>query len=377
MTWLLALLLTLPAAADDPLTTTVQAVGVATVTDDAAQTERDAVLDAQRNAVEQAAGVLLQSETVVEQFELIRDSIRTKATGYLAKYEVLQRETVDGALRVTIRATVKLAPVASDLLEIEDAATRMGRPRLLVLFDESAPGKAAASRPGAREAERLLLAKGFELLDAEQFVRLNAPELLSQALAGDPKALLDAATKQQGEVAIVGRLAARKLDIAIPQMVSAGATVEARVIEVQTGRLVASRTLDLGGGGGLPGHTAFDAAAAYEGVLSKAVDELLTGGDEPLIGRILASWLVRPTTIELTITGLDFGQRRQLLDALAQVKGIDDVVSRSFEHQTLVVELLGRGKPEDLLDAIHNLPCGDKRLAVTGFAGGKATAELR
>ena len=376
MTWLLALLFVLSAGPDDALTTTIEAVGVATVGDDAAQAEREALLDAQRNAVEQAAGVLLRSETVVEQFELIGDTIRTKATGYLARYDVLRQQTVDGAFRVTIRATVKLGPVASDLLEIEAAAERMGRPRLLVLLDESAPEKAADSRPGAREAERLLISKGFELLDAEQFVRLNEGTLLSQALAGDTEALLEAATKQHGEIAVVGRIAARKLEVAIPRMVSAGATVEARVIEVQTGRLIASRTLDLGGGG-LPGHSAFDATAAYEGVLRKAATELLTGGDEPLIGRILADWLVRPTTVELAITGLDFWTRRQLLDALTKVVGIDEVLSRSFENETLVVELRGRGKPEDLLDSVHGLAFGERKLSVTGFGGGKAVAEVK
>ena len=41
-----------------------------------------------QQAVEQAVGVLVYSETQVENYELIRDSIRLRSAGYISSYEI-------------------------------------------------------------------------------------------------------------------------------------------------------------------------------------------------------------------------------------------------------------------------------------------------
>ena len=56
-----------------------------------------AIKDALRKAVEQAVGIFISSETVVENYEVLSDSIYSKAEEYVAEYKVL-REKEEGDL---------------------------------------------------------------------------------------------------------------------------------------------------------------------------------------------------------------------------------------------------------------------------------------
>ena len=72
------------AHAEDSKIQTVRVTGeVATVAGDDAQTEKNAKRDARRKAVEQGAGVLVSSNTIVRNFQLITDEIATSAKGVL------------------------------------------------------------------------------------------------------------------------------------------------------------------------------------------------------------------------------------------------------------------------------------------------------
>jgi len=73
-----------PAAAFADGIQTVSVEGEAAVIDgDPAQTERNVKRDARRRAVEQGAGVLVESNTIVRNFQLVADEIATSAKGVI------------------------------------------------------------------------------------------------------------------------------------------------------------------------------------------------------------------------------------------------------------------------------------------------------
>ena len=62
----------------------VEAEGVAAILNGDTDIARDkAIVDAQRKAVEQAAGVLISSESLVENYDLLSDRILTQSSGYI------------------------------------------------------------------------------------------------------------------------------------------------------------------------------------------------------------------------------------------------------------------------------------------------------
>lgn len=92
-----------------------------------------AVQSALRNAVAQAAGVAVQSETKMENFVTISDAVATRAQGYVTKYDVVSEKKLVDATAITVRATVSMAPLKADASLL---AKSLGGVRFLVLYDE-------------------------------------------------------------------------------------------------------------------------------------------------------------------------------------------------------------------------------------------------
>jgi hypothetical protein len=93
----------------------------------------DALKDALRNAVSQALGVVIRSETKVENFEVLQDAIATKSEGYIASYKVLKEGMVSGRYEMNVKAVVSLSPLRADAATL---AQSIGGIRFLVMYDE-------------------------------------------------------------------------------------------------------------------------------------------------------------------------------------------------------------------------------------------------
>ena len=123
-------------------TKTVTAEGVAAIQGNARDIARDAALeDAQKRAVEQAVGILIDSQTQVENFQLISDKILSQTKGYIKRYTVVG-ETVDSSLlRVRISADVALDKLTDDLTGIGILLGQMHKPRTIVMIAEQNIGR--------------------------------------------------------------------------------------------------------------------------------------------------------------------------------------------------------------------------------------------
>ncbi len=103
----------------------VEAKGVGLKRDDALQ-------DALRNAVGQAAGVAISSETNMENFVVIKDAVSAKTEGYVASYTVLKEIPFPDRYEITIQAKVSLNPLKADIQLLSKA---IGGVRFLVMYD--------------------------------------------------------------------------------------------------------------------------------------------------------------------------------------------------------------------------------------------------
>ncbi len=121
---LLALyLIILVGIAQESITVEVKGVGLR---------REDALQDALRNAVSQAIGVSLISESRVENFVLIQDAINTRTQGYVENYRVIRETPLANRFEVTISATVGLKPLRADINLLSAA---VGGIRFLVMYD--------------------------------------------------------------------------------------------------------------------------------------------------------------------------------------------------------------------------------------------------
>ncbi|NMO13856.1 hypothetical protein HPC49_05195 [Pyxidicoccus fallax] len=127
------------AAAPPPATVVKEVTGEAAIVDDNRDKAfADAKAAALREAVEQVAGVLVSSDTLTANSQLIHDRILTHSAGYVRTHEVLERKEEGGVAKVRVRAEVGTAQLDKDLQAVRALIGRLGNSRLLIVLQEQA-----------------------------------------------------------------------------------------------------------------------------------------------------------------------------------------------------------------------------------------------
>ncbi|RKZ24730.1 hypothetical protein DRQ20_06515, partial [bacterium] len=167
---MIALLLPLFLLAQEE-TKTVVVEGTAMIGTDLAKARDEAIEDALRSAVEQGVGLLISSETLVKNFQVIEDRILSRSHGYVASYEIVQERKEGSLYRVRIKAVVKLGNLKDDLAAIGLLLRRKGLPRLMVLVDErnigseKIPGFGYDLNNAETAIMEVFMSRGFTFID--------------------------------------------------------------------------------------------------------------------------------------------------------------------------------------------------------------------
>ena len=107
------------------------------------QAKEEALRDAMKNAVEQGVGAVLNSETEVENFQVISDKILKKSKGAIKSYQILREGAVDNGVNYEV---VISAVVDDDLLDGSLESFRLmqqltGRKTVFVVYNPSVQGE--------------------------------------------------------------------------------------------------------------------------------------------------------------------------------------------------------------------------------------------
>lgn len=128
----------------------------------------DALKNALRLCVEQAAGVSLASETRVENFVVIRDAITSKSEGYITSYTILKETPFPDRYEVSVRAKVSLSPMKADFNLLTKS---VGGVRFLVMYDERsvASGDISNYEFAIERVNEFLSQRGYRYIDKKRF----------------------------------------------------------------------------------------------------------------------------------------------------------------------------------------------------------------
>ena len=180
--WLLSLLLfTICASAvfaDDVAVVSTTTEGVGVIKDGNKAVARDqAIRDGLRIAVEQAVGTMVASETLVQNYEVLRDQIYSKTQGYIKDYTLIDEKEEGTLYRVTLKAQVARENLENDLMALGLLMHRKEMPRIMLMVAEQNVGMHTYSFWWGLETEHTDLAvtetvlleqlgqKGFVLVD--------------------------------------------------------------------------------------------------------------------------------------------------------------------------------------------------------------------
>lgn len=336
----------------------IEAIGTGLILKDNMATARDvAVKHALCTAVEQTVGLILSSELVVENFQLLSDRIYTQSQGLVRDYKVLAESRSGKSYRVIIRATVSVGMIHDQLQAIGILTAQKGMPRIMLLLAEQNIGQpqpqfwwgGLVAGPAVTEniiAEEMKI-RGFALVDRAALIwDIQSDPALKMADLTD-QAAIKLGNRNDAEIVIVGKsVASYTKNIMGTGMKSYQADLSLRAIRTDTGEVIASSTCtgavfhtdDVGGG-----------LAALQRVGAQAADDL--------IPQITAKWQreeSRLTLVKLTVEGIkeysDLVAFRKVLSS--RIRGVKNVYLCGIDAGEARMEVEIKGNAQTLADKL-------------------------
>ncbi len=353
-------------------TKSVTAEGVAVIQDGRKDIARDAAIqDAQQRAVEQAIGVLIDSQTQVENYQVISDSILSQTKGYIKRYSVSSEIPEGNLLRVIINAEVSLGKLSDDLSAIGILLGQVHKPRTMILVAEQNIGQewvawwwggVHAQQTDMAIVENTLMdkftEKGFEMIDHEAAagqIKVTAAYNVQDLSATQARTLGNQAA---AEVVIYGKAIA-KLQGRVGSLQSVQANLALKAVRTDTGQVLASVSTNA------PAVHVSEITAGNE-----ALKKAAANAAEQLTTKILAMYSKEvggTKSVNMTVTGLNKTQFVQFKDVLKnQVRGIKAIHERSFANGVAKVSVdLKGGTAQSLSDELSLANFGSFAVEVT------------
>lgn len=307
-------------------------------------TETEATNDALRSAVEQAVGVLVDSETIVEKNIVLSDNIYTNSKGFISRYQVVgTRRNIDG-WQVTVSAEVDVNPDS----KLMDELTRLGlidnslrNPKIAVMIPETHLAYRIPDPAGETAVIKAFIEAGFDnMVDISQKrMSYNNPFNLN---ADDLHTL---ASSMQADILVVGEAFSEGVgDIGkfLPKGKNTGtlscrARIEAKMYIARTGQIIAA---DGKYGSAIDISEAIASKKALA-VAGKAMGEYLS---EKLLELAAGS----RQKMELVVIAPGYERLGRVQDALNNIQGVKNADLRSYADGKGVFALQYGGSPQAL-----------------------------
>ena len=104
-------------------------------------TKSEAIMDAQRKAVEQGVGVFIDSQSLTENLMLVEDKIFSRSRGFVKNYSVSsESKQSDGNWKVVVECEVEEEKLKLSLDALGILRRKMGNPRIMVIYDQTITG---------------------------------------------------------------------------------------------------------------------------------------------------------------------------------------------------------------------------------------------
>lgn len=341
-------------------TVTVEGYGV---------TKKDALLNAKRSAVEEGIGVILASETEVQNFVLQKDKIITQTVGSVKDYKLLKEQQQEDSFYVQIRAVVSLDSITADLMALKILLISMDKPRTMVLMQE-VNGKNAETT-----ITDYLQGKGFELVDPTQAAVLMEKDdpFIRKAIAGDPIAAAKLGSENGAEYIVVGSVKKSLLKndfVKNTGMNSGQSSVTVKVVNCSNGRIVATKSANAA-------SVHVDPDTAQSKATIKASTTLM---DTKLFEAIVSSFqdtVNNGANYEVSIVGVkNYRMQKKASKVIEKVEGVVSVNKRSFGGGRLELSVQFKGNVDALCDKIDSKPVGDKQLMITDVNGSRVVIKV-
>jgi len=198
-----------------------------------------------REAVRQAAGVYVDSQTRVMDFQLVADCIYSRSAGYVKDKVILSKSLGPNNIYVVrIKATVKLGELKDDFAGLKMLIERKGRPGILLLVSEGnelAREYVGIARTGLAD---YFEQRHFGIVDAEAMAAMEQRDAERAKIYGDDAKSAAVAVGLKAAYVMTG-----KVDLAVEEKELYGvvhhfvtATVRVKVVSSESAKLILEKS---------------------------------------------------------------------------------------------------------------------------------------
>ena len=300
--------------------------------------EGEAIMAAKRNAVEKGIGMVLISQTEVENFMVKRDLVISKTIGSVKSFEVISKTTAsDGIIEVRINATISKSMMSNDLAGFQILLESMDKPKVMVIINENNIGNEEPTNMAAENAAITMLKNPyqFEVVDPSMVKTIRSSREKMAKISGDAAAAAAIGTSVGAQVIISGTAVSRvaeNLSYNLGGMKSVQADVTLRAINCTTGRVIASGT-----GHGAKVHISPNTAGSN--AIATASKKALKG----LINRIIEDWsgqINNGVPLMVSVKGVStFRIKKTAVATLKQLPGVVTVNERGWNSTSGLLEV--------------------------------------
>ena len=338
----------------------VQTAFAQTVTVDGVGVDRDSAMrDAARMAVEQVAGMYINSNTVVSNTAVELDEILSHAQGYVQNIQVISESVNGGEYRIRANVDVNTDP-NSAFMKRMDAVMRMGDPRIgvVILSDDSDLDNNYSGLPGhdtilETALNERLLEVGFKhVVDVNLVSWLQDSAMLNAVYRGDSSLPYGASSADRPiDYLVIGRSHAEGYDIKLPNnqggyvtspMSSARTHLDLKIISFGTGTIIGTYSVD---GQGVENSENLARRKSRQVAARKAAEKL-----EQQFMKAAASAF---SGIQLTVRASDFSLVDQLVKELKGLRGVQDVYVRGTNAGKTTIDIASAQQPFTILQMLQ------------------------
>ena len=338
----------------------VKAEGMGVIINNNNTLARDnAIEDALRKAVEQAVGIFVSSETMVESFQVLNDRIYTKMESYIENYRIISEVPMDNIYKIIIEATVTSGNLKKDLSDAGILMAIKQKPRVMLLMAEQNIGREHfrywwghhASEADLSITETVFMEKlneeNFKVIDHGAKSGTIKVHKAYRVASLDDNVAVSLGNQFDAEVVIVGKALAKYIgNVAGSSMKSCQANISARGVRTDNGSVIASGTAH-----GAAVH--IDQVSAGSEALKKASSDLIS----QLMEQMVSVWgkeTEGTTLVQMTINGIsgyrDFLKLKNVMKK--QVRGVEDIHQRSMTAGVAKLDIEVKGDGQSLADGL-------------------------
>jgi hypothetical protein len=332
----------------------------------------EALMAAKRDAIEKGIGLVLISQTEIQNFMLQKDVVITKTIGAVKQYNILSENKVsDGTIEIKIHATLSKSSMKEDLAAFHVLIESMDKPKVMVVISEENCGSWEPTNQSAENAIIKFLKDPYEfdVIDPNVSASIKSSKQKMAQLTGDLAAAVAIGNQNGAEVLITGTAVSRKAEemtANLGGMVSVQADITLKAINCSTGRIIGSES----------SHAA-KVHISHLTAGNQAIAKAAETGIGKLLDAIIKDWQGQlnnglPLSISMSKV-TSFRQKTAIIQTFKNIPGISAVRERSWDAQSAIlqIDVQYKGNPNGFCEKIdgYKLSSGGGSIAVSGVNG--------